>query len=120
MTGIAYDALLAEAEEQFPSFPITFSDGVTVRLRPTLDLNDEEIAELSKIQEELDKLDESSNLSTMREQYLRALVLVSDNPETAEARLGGAPLKAVITLFKKYNETMSGAAKSDGSAPATS
>lgn len=120
MTGIAYESLLAEAEEQFPAFPVTFPDGVVVRLRSSLDLNDLEIAELTQIQERLSELDESANLSALRDQYVRALVLVSDNPLAAAEKFQAVPLKAVVVLFQKYNENGSGAAKSEGSAPASS
>lgn len=120
MTGIAYETLLAEAEEQFPAFPVTFPDGAVVRLRSSLDLNDSEIQELSGIQEKLLALDESANLSELRDEYIRALVLVSDNPTTAQEKFHAAPLKAVVVLFQKYNESAPSAAKSEGSAPASS
>lgn len=120
MTGIAYDALLEEAEKEYPSFPITFPDGTEVRLRSSLDLNDEETAELSEIQKKLNELDESSNVSELREEFVKALVLVSDNPVTAQDRFGSAPLKVLVVLFKKYNESLPSAAKSEGTAPASS
>jgi len=117
MTGIAYTALLEEAEREYPSFPIQFPDGTEIRLRSSLDLNDEETQELSGIQTKLGELDESSNVSALRAEFVRALVLVSDNPEAAQAKLGEAPLKVLVVLFKKYSEGLGGAAKSEGSSP---
>ena len=120
MTGIAFEALLDEAEETYPSYPVTFPDDVVVRLRSTLDLSDDEITELSEIQDKLTELDESSNLSGLRSEYVRALVLVSDNPMTAQERFSTISLKAVVLLFKKYSEAQDSSAKSEGSAPASS
>lgn len=120
MTGIAYEALLEEAEKEYPAFPVNFPDGTVVRLRSSLDLNDAETAELSEIQEKLNALDESSNVSALREEFVKALVLVSDNPETAKARFGSAPLKVLVVLFKKYNESVPDAAKSEGTTQASS
>lgn len=120
MTGIAYDALLEEAEKKYPAYPVTFPDGTVVRLRSSLDLNDAETAELSAIQEKLNELDESSNVSELREEFVKALVLVSDNPTSAQERFGSAPLKVLVVLFEKYNESLPNAAKSEGSSPASS
>lgn len=117
MTGIAYDALLEEAEREYPSYPITFPDGTVVRLRSSLDLNDAETKELDEIQTKLNELDESSNVSALRSEFVKALVLVSDNPDTAQARFGDSPLKVLVVLFKKYSKELNASAKSEGDAP---
>lgn len=117
MTGIAYEALLEEAEREYPAYPITFPDGTVVRLRSSLDLNDEETKELDAIQAKLKELDESSNVSALRDEFIKALVLVADNPETAQARFGNAPLKVLVVLFNKYSAELTASAKSEGSAP---
>lgn len=120
MTGIAYDALLAEAEERYPSFPITFPDGIVVELRSSLDLNDAETEELNTIQTRLTELDETSNVSELRETYLDALALIAKDGAQARIKFTEVPLKAIVLLFEKYNENTPGATKSEGPAPASS
>lgn len=120
MTGIAYDDLLALAEEQYPPFPVNFPDGVTVNLRSSLDLTDEDAAKLAEIQKSMGEMNETSNLTELRDEFSKALVLVSDDPAEAQVRFGSAPLKVLIVLFTKYNEALSEATKSEGSAQPTS
>lgn len=109
----AFSAIQAKAADLYPSFPIDFEDGTTITLKSMMELDDVELKLFSESQKKLSELDESDDISSMREEFISILCGVSDNKTRLAEILKVQNLGVLTTLFKEYAGALKEGTKSE-------
>jgi hypothetical protein len=119
MTAIS--ELRKKALEENPGYPIEFDDGKSIRLRPNLELSDEELdafqVKVTAIQDMEDA--EGLTVKDVRSAIVDALASVADDPELASRELGSESIALLNVIMAEYAKSVGSDSKSEGPNRAT-
>jgi hypothetical protein len=103
----------AQAAAEYPGIPVEFSDGVTIVLRSSLDLDADSEMLMEAARKEYQALDEAtSEIADVRRSLVEVLAVVADDYELAKERFTTLRLSVLQAMLKEANKQQTDAAKS--------
>lgn len=108
----ALSAIVAQAAAEFPSFPLSFDDGVEVQLKSVMDLSDDELKQFSDSRKALESSNGTEDVAAMKSTFVDILAGVSSDRAKTASELTKVSLGVLTVLFKQYVASNEGAEKS--------